>query len=164
MLRASRLMALMLLVVAHLDCYQSSFPMEATPSLPIDPALLRTWRCLPVHDDSAVMITVSRASASVYAVEFEAPGDPPEQYEAYATQVGKARVLNVRDPRAAKPWTFAKYELRGPNSLTISLLAEGGLPETLTTPAALRQALEGPAATYETLCHCRSIPRPSAPR
>jgi hypothetical protein len=147
----------MALLVIHLGCYQSAFPVETPPSVPVDAALLDTWRCQPTHDDSPLTIAVTRASAYVYALQLQAPGDPAEHYEAYATDVGRRRVLNIKDPKAARPWTFATYELHGQDRLSISLFTDKGLAHTPTTPEALKHALTSQQATYETLCHCTQV-------
>lgn len=156
-MRRNRPMLVVLLALgAHLGCYQSAFPLDGTPTAPLDAALLRRWRCTPASGSGVVTITVKRASPTLYAITLAAPGEAPEEYEAYATPIAGQVVLNVKDkdPRATRPWSFARYERRD-ETLTISLLSEQGLPANLTTPQALEQALAGPAATYATLCACK---------
>src|SRR5689334_2385417 len=105
---------LLLAAVALSGCYEFEVPLDSTPTRDIDQALIGTWRCLSANakaDDAPINFVVRAAAAPrVYSIRVEAAGDPPEQYEGYASQIKGRTVLSVRDagPKADdRPWAFA---------------------------------------------------------
>ena len=47
-------------------CYESEFPLDADPLIDVNPALLGTWRCLPLDgeaDEPPVTLTIARSAA-----------------------------------------------------------------------------------------------------
>src|SRR3954465_13773097 len=71
-------------------CYEFQAPIDATPTRNVDPALMGSWRCLPMSagpEERAATVVIGLARERVYSIRFEAPGDEPGRYEAYASQV-----------------------------------------------------------------------------
>ena len=79
-------------------CYESGFALDQDPRAPMDPALVGTWRCLPVDadaDERPATVVVKTARPNVYGVTWQEEGGTPEQYEAHASSA-LPRLLNVR--------------------------------------------------------------------
>jgi hypothetical protein len=144
----SRLL-LVALAVSLFGCYTSEHPLDASPALELDAALLGGWRCLPAApsaSDQAATLIVSRARERVYRVRLEAEGEAPELYEAYASRLGSRTLLNVRDMDEgrppARPWVFVRYALLRPTLLAFEVAQDKALAGVDDAPAALRAAFE----------------------
>ena len=103
----------------------------------------------------------------MYGIRFEAEGETPDLYEAYASEIKGQVVLNVRDldPRASpKPWTFARYSFLLPDVLRIQLVSDDELKGVEQASMALRSALEerdAKTGLYVDFCVClRTADRP----
>jgi len=161
-MRARRL--LLLAAAAALGgCYEFEVPLDPTPTRDVDQALLGTWRCLGSNakaDDAPINFVVAAAGPRAYSIRIEASGDPPGQYEGYASEVKGRTVLSVRDvgPKPGdRPWSFARYELLRPDILHVELADEDALKGVPRTSEALRAALEqrdGQPDLYADFCVC----------
>ena len=130
-----------------LGCYESDFPLDPTPRVDMDTALLGTWRCLPVGpsaDEEAATFVVSRTTERVYGIEFEQTDEEPERYEAYLSRLQSETVLNVRNLGGSdyKPWVYARYFFLRPTVIQVELASDKLLDEVERTPTAVRAALE----------------------
>ncbi len=154
-------------------CYTSEHPLDATPQLALDPALLGAWRCLgaePAADDSAMTITIAQARDRVYRATLKEDGDDtPDVYEAYGSRAGGATVLNVVElddqQRPDGKWVFVRYARPRPQILVIEIADEEALRGVDPSPAGLRRALargDRGARLYRPSCVCVRVagPRP----
>jgi hypothetical protein len=148
-------------------CLTSDVPLDASPQVAIDPALLGTWRCLPAHPDSAddpATIVVERKAERVYAITFQAPGEDADHYEAHGATVKGATLLSVRElEKTTKPWVFARYAFLLPSVLQVQVVSDTLMEGVGPTALALREALEkhqADPALYSDFCVCvRAKPR-----
>lgn len=147
-------------VAASLACFTSDVPLDATPALDVDPALLGTWRCLPSSADSGDVATieVTRKTDRVYAITFRAPGENPDRYEAHASSVNGTTLLNVRElEKTNQSWVFARYAFLRPSVLEVQLVSDTLLKGAEGPAPVLRQALEKHQANpslYSDFCVC----------
>jgi len=166
-----RTVAMLAALLTAPACYTSEHPLDPTPQVALDPALLGAWRCLgaePAADDSAMTITIAPAGDRVYRATLQEDGDDtPDVYEAYGSRVGNATVLNVREldeqQRPDGKWIFVRYALPRPQVLIIEVADEEALRGVESSPAALRRALAKRGrgnALYRPTCVCVRIARP----
>ena len=84
-------------------CLDFAAPLDANPQVPLDPALLGTWRCLPAKPEAdaapANLVVTRAAREGVYAVEFAADDEAPKPLEAYGSSIAGRTVLRLA-PRA----------------------------------------------------------------
>jgi hypothetical protein len=130
-------------------CYESDFPLDATPQLPVDAAALGTWRCLPVDadaDEPAATMTIAKNGERRYAVTWQEPGKAADRYDSYASQVPGARLLNIYDSgesnKDKKKWVYGRYALLRPHVLQLQIVDEKAMAGVEKTPQAVRRALE----------------------
>jgi hypothetical protein len=135
--------------------------LDATPALDVDPALIGTWRCLPASPDTsddAATIEVARKTDRIYAVTFRAPDEEPDRYEAHASLVKGATLLNVRElGKTNKPWVFARYAFLRPGIIEVQLVSDTLLTGVEGPASVLRDALEkhqADPALYSDFCVC----------
>ena len=149
--------------VAVGGCVFFDSPIDLTPQLGVDAALLGTWRGLPSDPDADAepanfVVTVARDR--VYAITFEEKDEEPHRYEAHASEIGTQVILNVRDLDTRfpdKPWAFARYSFLLPNVVRVELVDDESLKEVEQSPATLRNAIErldGSAGLYADFCIC----------
>lgn len=170
MYRVLRALWLVASVVPLGACYDFGVPLDSAPTRAVDSKLLGTWRCLgtePSPDAKPANIVVSAGGERIYGIRFEAEGESPDLYEAYASEIKGQIVLNVRDldPRAStRPWTFARYSFLLPDVLRVQLVSDDELKGVEQTSLALRTALEERGARtelYIDFCVClRAADRP----
>jgi hypothetical protein len=150
-------------VAASLACFTSDVPLDATPALDVDPALIGTWRCLPSgpdadSEDAVAAIEVARKTDRAYAVTFRAPGEAPDRYEAYASSVKGTTLLNVRElEKTNKSWMFARYSFLRPGVLEVQLVSDTLLKGVEGPAPVVRAALEkhqADPALYSDFCVC----------
>ncbi len=164
-MKMSELRRLVLLVVAIglIGCFETDFPLDATPQVNLDPGLLGTWRCLPadLHPDTeAANFVVTPATERVYAIAFQETDAEPAQYKAYLSQLQESTVLNVKDldpSGPAKPWVYVRYSFLRPDVLEIEIASDTLLKDVERTPAAVRRALEqlrDDPELYDSYCVC----------
>jgi hypothetical protein len=146
--------------VGTLGCYESTFPIDASPQADVDQALLGVWRCVADQADAsenAATITVTQTADRLYAVTFQEDAKTPDHYEAHASVVGGQRLLNTRDlSGGSKPWVFMRYSLLRPSVLQLDIL-NGDALEEQSSPADLRRAVQGLEANdkaYVEFCTC----------
>jgi hypothetical protein len=157
-----RRMLLAATVVASVGCFTYDVPLDATPALDVDPALVGTWRCLPASPDSAddavATIEVARKTDRVYAVTFRAPGEDPDRYEAHASAVKGATLLSVRElSKTNRSWVFARYAFLRPGVLEVQLVSDTLLKGVEGPVSVLRDALEkhlADPALFSDFCVC----------
>ena len=130
-------------------CYESDFPLDAEPLIDLNPAVLGTWRCLPLDgdaDDTPATLTVSRSSRPrVYDAVWKDEGDTPDRYEAYASVLQGVTLMNVRERDERGPtgkWTFLRYTLMRQNVLQLQVVADAGMTGVAKTAATIRTAVE----------------------
>ena len=139
----------------------STFPLEPAPAKPVDPKLTGVWRCLPSDEDATAEVatlTIRRATDRTYAVTFQAKDEDASRYDAYATKIGRATFVNLRDLDAeGAPWDYARYSFLLPDVLQVRMVQETLLRNVERTPASFREAirlhLDDPAL-YGDFCVC----------
>jgi len=130
------------------SCFDFDAPVDPSPLVGVDPALVGSWRCLPVDPgptDEAATFVVSNAGERSYAITFDDGDGDPEAYEAYPSLVKGRAVLNVRNPRPgtfSKGWALARYTFLLPTVLHVQLASDDLLKGVDQSPSALREALE----------------------
>lgn len=141
-------------------CYESAFPIDATPQADVEQALVGVWRCVGYDakaTDRPATLTIGRGEERRYAVTLQEDGRSPDRYEAYASSIAGEVVFNLRDVSSGgKPWTFVRQTLVRPNLLHLQVLDEKALTAQ-ESPAALRTTLErlhDQPNAFEDLCAC----------
>jgi hypothetical protein len=127
---------------ATLGCYESDFPLDSAPVVPVEAALRGTWRCLPSNgdaDEPPATMVVDVPSERTYGITWQESGSPAEHYDAYGSSVGLPRLLNVHE--ASGKWVFVRYDLIRPSVLQLQVVQDGVADKTANTPA-LRTAIE----------------------
>lgn len=147
--RGAQVTAVAAMLLASAGCYESETPLDPMPLIDITPAVLGTWRCLPLDgdaDEPAVTLTVKRGSQDrYYDALWQESDKAPDRYEAYASVLQGTTILNVRerDERGATgKWTFLRYTLLRPNVLHLQVVADAGMAGVPRTAAAVRVAVE----------------------
>jgi hypothetical protein len=153
------------------SCFDFEVPVDPTPLVAVDPALVGTWRCLPADPgptDGAATFVVSKVGERAYAIAFDDGDGDPETYEAYPSHVKGRALLNVRNPKPgtfSKRWAVARYALLLPTVLHVQLASDELLRDVGSSPSALRQALErfdSRPELYLEYCVCvRATAKPS---
>jgi hypothetical protein len=147
-------------------CYDFESPLDATPQISRDEALVGRWRCLPAKPgstDQPVTIGVSPTGDREYAVTLADDGKPPEHFSGYASAVSGSTVLNLRDPdpnSANRTWRLVRYSFLLPDVVRFELVNEEPFRSVEASPAALRSELERLAhqpGVYEDLGICVRI-------
>ena len=148
-IRVGRIVVLVVLAAFASGCYESEFPLDADPLIDLNPALLGTWRCLPLDgdvDEPPVTLTIGRsAQTRVYATIWQEPGDAPDRYDAYASVLRGTTLMNVRERSAAGPvgrWIFMRATLMRPNALHLQVVANAAMAGVVKTANAVRAAVE----------------------
>jgi hypothetical protein len=144
--RHVRLLGVVLVLATSAACYEAPFPLDGEPQADLDPALLGVWACHGPHPGPGAPLTlrVARGRDRVYAVSVRESGEAPDRYEAHASLLGEAIVLNVHDlgkSAGTRVWTFARYRLSPEGRLEISLATSDGMRDVEESPAAVRAAL-----------------------
>lgn len=158
----------MLPLVIALCCSGCFFesPLDADAKVPVDAAILGTWRCLGFDegsDSKPVNFVVSRAGDRRYSIVMKQDGDDADQLDAYASLVKGQTVLNVRirDVKfPLKPWAVARYSFLRANVVHVQLVDEDKLKEASSSPESFRRAFEAvadQADLYGDLCVCVSV-------
>lgn len=129
-------------------CYESAFPLDPAPVVDVDPALLGTWRCLPLdgdRDDAPATLTATRDTRPrMYDVSWQEDGGASLRYEAYASRLASATFLNVRERRDPEPpsrWFFMRTHLLRPNVLHLQVVADQAMAGVPGTAADVRATL-----------------------
>jgi len=158
--RIQRVVVLLALLVGSNGCLFEA-PLDVKPEVPIDAAILGTWRCIGDEraDAKPANFVVSRATDHRYNIVFQEDGEDTDTYEAYASVIKGQTLLNVRIPSvpASKPWAIARCSLLRPNVVHVQLANDDKLKAADSTPASLRRALEralGNADVFEDYCVC----------
>jgi len=148
-IRVGRMAVLMVLAAFASGCYESEFPLDAEPLIDLNPALLGTWRCLPLDghaDEPSVTLSIARsARARIYDTTWQQPGDPPDRYDAYASVLRGTTLMNVRERNAAAPigkWLFMRATLMRPNALHLQVVADQAMNGVAKSAAAVRATVE----------------------
>src|SRR5262245_33653590 len=137
--------ALCLSTILSAACFESPFPLDPAPQTDIDARLPGAWHCIgPDADDRDMTLTITRTRDRVYALTFQEYGEQePDRYEAHASLVGGAPLVNVRNVKPSeKPWAFVRYTLLQPKVLQLQIVDEKALKGVAASPAAVRQAIE----------------------
>ena len=147
-------------------CYDFESPLDATPQISRDEALVGRWRCLPAKPrptDQPATMGISPAGDRGYAVTLADDGKPPEHFGGYSSAVSGSTVLNVRDAdpdSANRRWRLVRYSFLLPDVVRFELVNEKPFRSVEASPAALRAALERLArqpGVYEDLGICLRI-------
>lgn len=145
----TRLAVVVLLATGAAACYESEVALDPVPLVAVDPALLGTWRCLPLDgedDELAATLTITRSARDkIYDATWLEPGDTPDRYEAFASTVGGETLFNIRELKAGvadAKWVFGRVTLLKPNVLHVQIADDKALSGTEKTRPALRSALE----------------------
>lgn len=145
-------------------CYESDFPLDPEPLIDLNPAVLGTWRCLPLDgdpDELPVTLTLARSSRPrVYDVVWHEPGDTPDRYDAYASVLRGTTLQNVRERNAGGltgKWVFMRATLARPNVLHLQVVADAAMAGVARSAGAVRDAVERQretAALYKDVAVC----------
>jgi hypothetical protein len=140
--------------LGQIACYDSASPIDPTPGVNVDAALLGAWRCVPeggkVSDEAATM-TVAQLQPRVYRVVFD--GD---DYEGYSSEVNGTTIANLKTLKSgqAKPWSFVRYSFLRPRVLHLEVIADKAIDDDHPPPS-LRKGLEGLSSSgYEDFAVC----------
>lgn len=152
------------LAVLGTGCYESDFPLDPEPLIDLNPAVLGTWRCLPLDGDpeeQPVTLTLTRSGRPrVYDVVWHETGDTPDRYDAYASVLRGTTLLNVRgrnDSGLVGKWMFTRYTLVRRNVLHLQVVADTAMAGAGTSATAVRDAVERQresAALYTDVAVC----------
>ena len=129
-------------------CYESDVPLDPEPRLEVDTAWLGPWRCLPFNadaDERPATIVARRAADRRYDIAWHEGETPPDRYEAFASAVGEARLLNVREVKAdgaTGKWVFVRPTSLRPDVLQLQIVNEGALKGVDKSAPAVRAAIE----------------------
>jgi hypothetical protein len=148
--------------VALAACYSQS-ALDPTPQVPIDTALIGSWRCLsPDPQYPAANLAFARVAGHDREYEItwqEKPEEEGEVYRGFISLVRGSRFLNLRDP-SITGWAFARYSLLRPNVLRVELLGEGPFKESKASVspqaarATLEKALQATPEALAEICVC----------
>ena len=163
----SRVVAFLALGIGALSagCYEATFPLDRAPQADLPAAVTGSWRCLPTNPDQtdeALTITVKLAKDRVYDVTLQETDQEPDRYQAYASVVNSATVINLKDldPASSKPWVFLRTSFLRPNVLSIQVLSDTAVGKSEASPAGIRKVLESPSATFEDVSVCVRVKAP----
>jgi hypothetical protein len=144
-------------------CYESDVPLDPTPQIGIDLALLGTWRCLPLGagaEEKPATVVVTSDGPRQYGVTWREGEADPERYRAYLSSVRVPRLLNVqclKEGKTEKTWEFIRYSLLRPDVLYLQVVSDDALKDTEKSPMALRRAVERlhkQPTLYVDFCAC----------
>jgi hypothetical protein len=137
-------LVVMALAGACTGCFFRS-PLDAVATVPIDAALLGTWRCLEFgaqSDSKPFNLTVARASDRQYSVVFQEDGESPGELSAYLSVVHGRTLVNIHVPdEDTKPWLIARYSVERSDMLYVELMEKDSLPGADTSPESFRRAV-----------------------
>lgn len=144
-------------------CYESDVPLDPAPRLEVEEGWLGTWRCLPFNadaDEHPATIVAKRAADRRYDIAWHEGEKPPDRYEAFASAVGEARLLNVQEVKAdggTGKWVFVRPTLFRPDVLQLQIVNEGALKDVEKSAPAVRAAIErqvSSATLFIDFCVC----------
>ena len=144
-------------------CYEFESPLDATPQIPRDEALVGQWRCLyakPSPTAEARTIGISQEGDRGYAFTPERDGKQPEHLSGYASVVSGSTILNLRNSdqdSTTKKWTLVRYSFLLPDVVRFQLVNDESFRDFQSSSAVLRTALERRAlqpGVYEDLFIC----------
>ena len=120
-------------------------PIDAVPSVAVDPALVGRWRCVtadPENDEPATLSFTAK-TAQEYAISFAITGEKTSQVTAYASTVNGVPLLNVpwSEGKSDTTWTVLRYAFLRPNVLQVQDVDSNEFEAALKT-ASLRAVLE----------------------
>jgi hypothetical protein len=127
-------------------------PIDAVPSVDVDPALVGRWRC--VNGDSgnaaAMVLSFNRKTAREYAITADVPADKSAHMLAYASTVNGVSLLNARELKdeGESGWMIWRYAFLRANVLEVQALFPDKFADALKT-VPLRAALEGHLADVD---------------
>jgi hypothetical protein len=164
------------LSVGLTSCYDVYTPLDATPQVQVDQALLGEWRCLPMDpgpEQKAGTIVFVPTGERTYdintpedrekAKEATTPSDetkPAEELKCpliYPSILDGATVLNIKNDDPAGTWTLVRYSYLLPNVVRFELVRDSAGD----TPAELRETLHRAGVTsdlYEDFLLCVRVP------
>lgn len=155
------------LALATAGCYESAYPLDPVPLIDLNPAVLGTWRCLPLDgasDDAPVTLTVARSSRPrLYDATWQEDGGTPDRYDAYASVLQGTTLMNVRQRDERGPtgtWTFLRHTLLRPNVLHLQVVADQAMAGVASTATAVRAAVErerNTASFYRDVAVCARV-------
>ncbi len=139
---------LVLVVVALAGACTGCFfksPLDAAATVPIDAALLGTWRCLEFgkqSDAKPFNLTVARASDRQYSLVFQEDDESPGELSAYLSVVHGTTLVNIHVPdEDTKPWLIARYSVQRSDMLYVELMEENKLAGADKSPESFRRAV-----------------------
>jgi len=149
-------------------CYDFDFPLDASPSVPVDPRLLATWRCLATDgglDDEPAALRITRSSDTVSRWTFFNPSDDTDdkgEFDVYASTLGGATLLNAleKGEKDHGKWSFVRYTLLTSNILRLELVDDEPFAKEKSDASALRGAIEkrvNDATIYKDFCVCARL-------
>jgi hypothetical protein len=153
-------------------CYESEFPLDASPQLEVEEAWLGTWRCLPMAadvDEQPATLRVKRGGDRRYDATWQEGDKAPERYEGFTSAVRDARFVNIRERKAdgtMGQWAFVRPTLLRPSVLQLQVVADDAMRTVEASAAALRRAVEQKVSTSALtvdFCVCVRATEPPEP-
>ena len=156
---ALRYSAICLAACLMAACYESAFPLDLMPHADVDAKLSGTWHCITSDPgDRDMTLTIARTRDRVYALTFQEFGEEADRYEAHASMVAGAPLVNVRSLKPSeKPWAFVRYTLLRPKVLQLQIVDDKAMKDVAKSASAVRQAIERQTkdpALFADACTC----------
>ena len=155
-------------------CYQSDVPLDPAPAVDLEEQWLGTWRCLPFNadaDEEPATVRIKRGPERRYALTWQEDGGKQVRYEAFASDIDRARLWNFREVKTdgttgASSWMFVRPTLLRPGVLQAQVVDEDALKNVEASPAAVRRAISrrlSQSALFVDFCVCVRAKEPSEP-
>ena len=121
-------LAVLVLAVVASACYEASVPLGQPGSVPLDPAIVGEWQCLPPpadKSDGRATLVVMPFDERQYFAEWASEGDRPDRYRVYGTRLGPDVVYNVHQlPAGEGGWAFFRYRIDPAGVLYLSMVKD----------------------------------------
>lgn len=144
----SRLPIVLILAGLAAGCFESTVPLDPAPVVAVEAGFGGLWRCLPLDgnptEPPATLTVTLEMATRTFAATWQESGDPPVQYEGFASAVDRATYLNTRERKAdgsLSTWFFVRPTLLRQNVLLIQVVDAPAMTGAPATAAGLREAL-----------------------
>jgi hypothetical protein len=158
----SGLIAVLFGVTTLTGCCDFEAPIDPSPTIPLDPALLGTWLCVAPGrraDEKPMTLALPPRGAGRHLLR------PLRRHAAERCWTGSAwlgcrgthGLERVQSDRVERPWKFVRYSFLTPQVLRLELVDDGALAGVEQTSGELREALQrrdGSPGVYSDFCVC----------
>ncbi len=135
--------------LALASCYSES-PLDSSPQVELDRAILGSWRCVSADGGSADVAHVTLAPAPdkerEYHLTWQEAEKKPEPYRAFVSSVRGSMFLNVRpaEDSSHAGWAFFRYALLRSSVVYVEVAREQPFKDkkASASPEAARATLE----------------------